>query len=58
MADGGICWNISTQIIPQHLRGIGSRFLLVGQLMLPEEDDSPDDWRAAGADSIHVEELC
>lgn len=25
----GICWDIPTEIIPRHLRNIGSRFILV-----------------------------
>ena len=28
MADGGIVWDISTKKIPQHLRPIGSRFIV------------------------------
>ena len=28
LADGGIVWDISTEIIPYHLRQIGSRFIL------------------------------
>ena len=28
LADGGIVWEISTEIIPSHLRKIGSRFLI------------------------------
>ena len=28
LADGGIVWDISTEIIPAHLRKIGSRFIV------------------------------
>jgi hypothetical protein len=28
LANGGIVWDISTEIIPSHLRQIGSRFIL------------------------------
>ena len=28
LADGGIVWDISTEMIPSHLRQIGSRFIL------------------------------
>jgi hypothetical protein len=29
MADGGIDWDIPTEVIPLHLRAMGSRFLLL-----------------------------
>ncbi len=29
MADGGIYWDIPTEVIPPHLRSMGSRFLLL-----------------------------
>jgi hypothetical protein len=29
MAYGGICWEIPTARIPQHLRGIGARFVVI-----------------------------
>jgi hypothetical protein len=40
LADGGIVWEISTDMIPAHLRQIGSRFLVeYTPLSLEERDD-------------------
>ena len=36
MADGGIEWDIPTQVIPSHLRFIGTRFLLLADLNNPD----------------------
>jgi hypothetical protein len=35
LADGGIEWEIPTQAIPQHLRFIGSRFVIIPDLNRP-----------------------
>ena len=37
LADGGIVWEMPTEIIPAHLRQIGSRFLVEYTLVSPEE---------------------
>ena len=47
LADGGTHWDIPTEMIPLHLRGIGARFLLVGQFITPEDHDTAADVRAA-----------
>lgn len=39
LADGGIEWDIPTDIIPKHLRRIGSRFILISNNPKPEESD-------------------
>jgi hypothetical protein len=56
MADGGAEWAIRTAVIPPHLRGIGSEFLLVGQFVTPEAQDKGDELRAA-LRALRVEEL-
>jgi hypothetical protein len=56
MADGGVWWDIPTDAIPAHLRPLGSRFLLAGQFVTPEEQDSWDDVRVA-LRAFRVEEL-
>ncbi len=37
MADGGVVWEISTDLIPAHLRKIGSRFIVQYEPLSPEE---------------------
>ena len=37
MANGGIMWDIETEIIPRHLRKIGSRFIVHYTALSPEE---------------------
>ncbi|HKI37948.1 MAG TPA: hypothetical protein VKA46_39200 [Gemmataceae bacterium] len=56
LANGGIEWDIPTRSIPPHLRGIGSRFLVVTSTISPEANDSPDELRAAIA-AVTIEEL-
>ena len=56
MADGGICWDVPTEIIPPRLRIPGSRFLLVGDFVIPEQQDTIEELRAA-IRSTRVEEL-
>jgi len=55
-ANGGIDWDIPTESIPQHLRHIGARFLLVGESIWPEEHDTAEELRAA-LGRVRVEEL-
>jgi hypothetical protein len=47
MADGGFQWNIPTEVIPRHLRSIGSRFILVGEHIHPDARDTVEDLRMA-----------
>jgi hypothetical protein len=49
-------WDIPTQSIPHHLRGIGSRFLVVAPRFIPEAHDSADDIRRV-RDEIEISEL-
>jgi hypothetical protein len=56
MADGGIMWDIPTKLIPPHLKGIGSRFFLVGKFIHPDANDTVEDVRAAMR-SITVQEI-
>ncbi|MDB5307636.1 MAG: hypothetical protein JWO38_1838 [Gemmataceae bacterium] len=46
LANGGE-WDIPTERIPPSLRRIGSRFVIIGQLIRGEERDTPDQLRAA-----------
>ena len=56
MAGGEVCWDLPTELIPQHLRAIGSRFLVVKQALHPEPHDPPEAIRAAARD-LAIEEL-
>ena len=40
LAEGGIVWDISTEIIPAHLRRIGSRFIV--QYVSPSTEEMND----------------
>lgn len=42
LTDGGIVWDISTEIIPPHLRKIGSRFIVQYTPLSPEEMNDVD----------------
>jgi hypothetical protein len=55
MANGGATWDIPTQIIPPHLRRIGSRFIVLTEALWPEPGDAADELR--DAISYRVEEL-
>jgi hypothetical protein len=55
MANGGCDWDIPTAAIPGHLRRIGSRFVLVGHFVRPEDRDGPDEMRKV-LRSIQVED--
>jgi hypothetical protein len=52
MADGGVWWDIPTQLIPVRLRPIGSRLLVARRMLRPEPNDSPDEIRSAAQDFI------
>ncbi|HYE73254.1 MAG TPA: hypothetical protein VEF04_07985 [Blastocatellia bacterium] len=56
MADGGIVWEIPTEIIPAHLRKIGSRFVVRYQPLSPEGMNDAGAIREA-KDRIEVLEL-
>ena len=57
MANGGIEWDIPTRLIPPHLRPIGSRFLIVTNVVSAvEPSDTADELRAV-CDSYTIEEL-
>jgi hypothetical protein len=56
MTDGSIGYDIPTKAIPAHLRVLGSRFLLIGQYVTPEEQDSWEDIRVA-LRSLQIQEL-
>jgi hypothetical protein len=47
MADGGIVWEISTDLIPAHLRKIGSRFVVQYKPLTTEEMNDVDAIRGA-----------
>jgi hypothetical protein len=47
MADGGIVWEISTDLISAHLRKIGSRFIVQYAPLTPEEMNNVDAIRGA-----------
>jgi hypothetical protein len=47
MADGGIAWEISTDLISAHLRKIGSRFIVQYAPLTPEEMNNVDAIRGA-----------
>lgn len=56
MADGGIVWGISTDLIPAHLRRIGSRFIVQYAPLSPEEMNDVDAIRGA-KDRVEILEL-
>ena len=56
MAEGGVSWDIETEVIPAHLRAIGSRFLVRAQSVRPEEGDSLEQLRAA-VSCVEIDEL-
>jgi hypothetical protein len=56
ITDGSVGIDIPTTAIPPALRGLGSRFVVVGQYITPEDHDTADDLRAA-LRAVHVEEL-
>ena len=56
LADGGVTWDIPTDSIPFHLRGIGSEFLVIRPRFTPESSDTADDIRHMCA-STEVREL-
>ena len=47
LADGGIVWDIPTEIIPAHLRQIGSRFIVQYVPLSREEMNDVDAIRGA-----------
>jgi hypothetical protein len=56
MADGGIEWDIPTEIIPPYLRPIGSRFILVSADREPQEND-PEHLIQRRISELRVEEI-
>jgi hypothetical protein len=56
LADGGIEWDIPTDIIPTHLRRIGSRFILISNNPKPDESDDIDALRQT-ISNVTVEEF-
>jgi hypothetical protein len=56
LADGGVTWDIPTERIPFHLRGIGSEFLVVKPRFTAENNDTTDEIRHVFA-SVEVQEL-
>lgn len=47
LADGGIVWDVLTEIIPFHLRKIGSRFIVQHVPPSTEDMNDVDTFRAA-----------
>jgi uncharacterized protein YbgA (DUF1722 family) len=56
LADGGIVWDISTEIIPAHLRKIGSRFMVQYIALSPEERNNVGAIRGA-KNRVEIQEL-
>jgi hypothetical protein len=56
LADGGIVWDISTEIIPAHLRRIGSRFIVQYRSPSTEEMNAIDAIRGLRS-RIEIKEL-
>ena len=56
MADGGTVWEISTDLIPVHLRKIGSRFIVQYTPPTPEELNDVETIRGA-KDRVEILEL-
>ena len=56
LADGGIVWDIPTEIIPAHLRKIGSRFIVQYIPLSPEEANDIDAIRGA-KNRVEIQEL-
>ncbi|MDG3004255.1 hypothetical protein [Paludisphaera mucosa] len=55
MADGGE-WDVPTELIPVRLRALGSRFVVVGQFVGPEDGDTVDELREA-LKTLHIEDI-
>jgi hypothetical protein len=47
MANGSITWDIPTEIIPPHLRLLGSRFVVITEALWPDPGDSARERRDA-----------
>jgi len=56
LADGGIEWEIPTAKIPQHLRRIGSRFIVASEAIWPGEKDTIESLKEA-CSRIEIEEF-
>ena len=56
LADGGITWDISTEIIPVHLRKISSRFVIHSIPLCDQEMNDIDAIRNTG-NRIEIREL-
>ena len=55
LADGGICWDIPTERIPEHLRGIGSVFALRTQIPNVRIENSEERYKRRFEDLIITE---
>lgn len=55
MANGGVTWDIPTEVIPLSLRLLGSRFVVVTETLWPEPSDTASELR--DAISFRVEAL-
>ncbi|HTU20993.1 MAG TPA: hypothetical protein VMG10_23275 [Gemmataceae bacterium] len=47
LANGGVIWDIPTQVIPPHLRCLGSRFIVANKALQPEPGDTAELLREA-----------
>jgi hypothetical protein len=58
MAYGGVCWEIPTERIPQHLRAIGSRFVVTAESpsQAEVENMTPQELRAT-LQELKIEEI-
>jgi len=56
LADGGVTWEIPTEVIPAHLRPVGSRFIVVAPRFTPEVSDSAETIREM-CRQIQIEEM-
>jgi hypothetical protein len=57
LADGGVYWEVPTDVIPPNLRGIGSRFILVIETADENEADRMSAEEIRSARKWTVEEL-
>ncbi|MDR3402745.1 MAG: hypothetical protein P4L99_09615 [Chthoniobacter sp.] len=56
IAGGDVIWDIPTESIPFHFRGIGSEFLVIRPNFTPEDNDPADEIRRL-AGAVEVREL-
>jgi hypothetical protein len=55
-ADGGVTWDLPIDVVPRHLRTLGSQFVVGWREITPEAGDPPQVLRSALRDALWIEE--